>query len=355
MQTRIVFVLPQGSDAVSGGNIYNAALIGALLETVDVTVIGIDECDSRLRRGEPGLYFIDTLNLREFLALQAPTKEQMFALIVHHLASLEPGIKPDDPALGVEAQALERFVAYVATSPFTADHLVQRGVLRERIMTVVPGMFDVDTSERVYEPPLRALLVGNLIRRKAVLEFLDAVDRRIDDKDSFNLQVIGRTDIDRDYGKACEGLISRSPRLKRSVQMRGPVPYQQMGEYYRSANALVSAAEMETYGMALAEARAHGLPILALDRGYVRNHLTHGNNGMLFDSINALADGFVGLARTDAEMRGFFVRAQTLRAGANYPWRSVAKSFKTELESVMEFHRDALRFRQQQLANATDE
>jgi len=324
----LVFALPDGSDAVSGGNIYNAELIRELA----ATRMTFGECAEAVRRGTPGLYFIDTLNLREFLNLPPAQTGQQFALVVHHLPSLEPGIDPADESLQLEASALLRFDAFLTTSPFTAQVLAQKGIRAEKIMTVLPGVRLTDSEPRRYEPPLRAVMVGNLIRRKGILEFLAALESRAADADAFEIDIVGRLDMDVGYVGECRELLARSEPLGRLVRLRGAVPYDEMDQWYRTHNLFVSAAKMETFGMGLAEARAHGLPILALDRGHVRNHFTDGENGVLVDSIEALADNFMGLVREPRTIENLFSRAQGLRAGSDYGWKAAAARFRDELD-----------------------
>src|SRR5206468_2945410 len=98
---RLTFALPEGSDAVSGGNVYNDELVRALSEIVAVNVVGVEACRRALERGEPGVYFVDTLNLADVLSFPERTSAQILALLVHHLPSLEPGIDPGDRALAV--------------------------------------------------------------------------------------------------------------------------------------------------------------------------------------------------------------------------------------------------------------
>src|SRR5581483_5661898 len=134
------------------------------------------------------------------------------------------------------------------------------GVPPARIMVVTPGLHAVKIAPRVYAPPLRALAVGNLIPRKGLRELLRALASR---PAELVLDLVGRADLDPAYAAECAALAARD----RRVRLVGPVAHGGMSAIYASHHVLVSAATMETYGMALAEARAHGLPILALDRG----------------------------------------------------------------------------------------
>jgi glycosyltransferase involved in cell wall biosynthesis len=88
---------------------------------------------------------------------------------------------------------------------------------------------------------------------------------------------------------------------------------------------LVSGAGMETFGMALQEGGAHGLPILAMDGGYSRHHFTDGENGLLFKSTDGLARALVTLVRDESMMRGLFDRAQRSPREAS-SWKDAAET-----------------------------
>jgi glycosyltransferase involved in cell wall biosynthesis len=102
---------------------------------------------------------------------------------------------------------------------------------------------------------------------------------------------------------------------------------------YRQASVLVSAARMETYGMALQEARRYGLPILAHDGGNTRNHFEDGKNGHLYGAIDALADGCVALMRDGARARALFATAQAMRTDGSYTWQAAAASLVDQLDA----------------------
>ena len=327
----ITFLLPRGSEAISGGNIYNDQLIRALrAEGQQVTVLSIDEGARALGRRQPGCYLVDTLNLREILSL-APAPGQQLVLLVHHLPSLEPGVPAADPSLATEAAALARCRAFVATSPFTARLLASRGFAAERVLTLTPAAAVAGSQPRPYMAPLRALMVGNLIPRKAVLPLLEALAPRLTDGDAFSLDVVGRTDSDPGYAGRCQGLLRADPRLAAHVRLCGPVAFDRMGEVYGAAHLLLSAAEMETYGMALGEARGHHLPILALDRGNVASHLADGHPGRLLPTQAALADALLELARDSRRMAALFAEAQRRPAVADGGWPVRARQLLDQL------------------------
>ena len=348
MSQPLIFVLPEGSDQVSGGNLYNARLIAALrAASIPVASVSLEEGRARVGRGEAGRYFIDSLDLTASGDLPPPHAQQSFTLIVHHLPSLEPGgdVERASEALRAEQAALGRFDSYLATSPFTARYLISRGCPAERILTVPPAAPAPSSQPggappaRVHAPPLRALIAGNVIPRKAMRELFLALEPRIAPEDQLSIEVVGRLDLDPDYARRCRELTEGSARLASIVRYRGSLPPEQMPGQYRSANLFVSASRMETFGMALQEAHAHGLPILALDGGYARHHFTDGRDGLLFFSLEALADGLLALVRDSRRARTLFEHAQAsasadqLRREA-YDWPAAARRFLTQVAAL---------------------
>jgi glycosyltransferase involved in cell wall biosynthesis len=105
-----------------------------------------------------------------------------------------------------------------------------------------------------------------------------------------------------------------------------------MDDAYDRAHLLVSAAPMETFGMAIFEARAHGLPILAIDGGNAGRHFENGHDGISCASVSELARTLVELANDELRMRELFRRAQATRISSDYGWNEAALRFLAELE-----------------------
>lgn len=332
MATELVFALPARSDQVSGGNLYNEQLIRALARGDGITVMTVAECFARVEQGKAGFYFIDSLNLEDFHRFPAPRGEQYFGLMVHHLPSLEPGVDPADTALEVERATLPRFDVFLATSPLTAELLSQRGYDSKKILTVLPAP-PADTSAIPSPaPPFVFSMVGNLIPRKGVLELFECLALHLNATDRLCLELAGRSDLDPRYARACLD-VARGSQLRSIVHYLGPVPHDRIAECYRRAAGFVSASKMETFGMALQEASAFGLPILAVDAGYARHHFTPGENGLLFESVGALAQELLALTRDPARVHELFGNAQRLRLSSDYTWEKAAEIFSQELRN----------------------
>jgi glycosyltransferase involved in cell wall biosynthesis len=341
MQDRALsFVLPAGSELVSGGNLYNQHLIAALRARCAVRTLSVAEGLAALAGGAPGTYFLDTLNLGELLGcLEERRPGQQRILVVHLLPSMRPDMDPRNPAdaraLAIERAALPCFDAFLTTSDYTRGLLADAGVPARSIMTVPPAPPSPPPGGR---PPrsapdvVRGLMVGNLVAGKGVLPFLESLDAGVVAGDRFEIDLVGRTDMEPGYADACRRAITA--RLAGMVHVRGEVPYAEIGAWYGAASVLVSASQMESFGMALQEARAWGLPILACDAGNVRNQFEHGENGYLYAAIPDLAAGFLALVRDRARMERLFARAQETRLGSGYTWDDAALALLGALAQI---------------------
>ncbi|HEX6275974.1 MAG TPA: glycosyltransferase family 4 protein [Polyangiaceae bacterium] len=330
----LVFVLPPGSAEPSGGNVYNRELSRALAELVPVTLTTFAQADVALRTGKHGVFLFDTLELEATGALGPSAPGQVRLLVVHHLPSLEPSVRFDASDLARENEALARFDGFVATSDFTRELLVARGHTERGILTVPPAASPSASAIRIYAPPLSALLVANVIPRKGVLELFEALADVVRGELALSLRIVGGIGMAPAYVERCHRTLARSPALSAAVRFGGPVPYELMGATYDAAHVLVSASSMETFGMAIYEARAHGLPVLALDGGYVRHHFTDGENGVLCRTPHELAATLCELSEDERRMRALFDAAQGSRISAPYGWPEAAKRFLAELERV---------------------
>jgi glycosyltransferase involved in cell wall biosynthesis len=93
----------------------------------------------------------------------------------------------------------------------------------------------------------------------------------------------------------------------------------------RARDLLISASRMESYGMALAEARAAGTPILARSGGNAAAHVGANTGGELFADDAALAKAVVRLAREPGELRRRAVLARGARTART--WGDAASDF----------------------------
>lgn len=325
----LTFVLPGAAGVVSGGHLYNQRVLDALLAAGHRWDVCSLEEFRRRRCGADDVCFFDTIYLPDLAA--ADLAGVRAYLIVHHLASLAPedGRTSDEVFAEDEREPLSLFQGFVATSRFTAEYLVRRGFGEADIFVAPPApAVSAPLSRPIEDPgdaPLRVLVVANLVSRKRVLPFLEAV-LEAGDVHRLRLRIVGGTTLDPAYAERCRAL-ARDPAWDGAVEIVGQVDPTAMQAQYQWASVLVSAAEMETFGMALQEAVAFGLPIFAIDAGFVSNHVEQGVSGRVFADLASMVRGLSAYA-SDREARVRLERgARAHRVQGAASWSETARHF----------------------------
>ena len=177
-------------------------------------------------------------------------------------------------------------LAFVVPSPFLRGVLVRLGVAAERIGIVEPGA-EGELGAREPADRLRVVLVGNVTEGKGVLDLVEAL-RGVE---GVSLRVVGSTTADVEYAErvraAADGM---------DVELVGAVPHQRCLSLIAESDVLVSASRMESYGMAIADARACGVPVLAMRGGNVGNMVDVDSGGELVSDEEELAAALRRLA-----------------------------------------------------------
>jgi len=334
---KLFFVLPNDKQAPSGGNIYNARLIKALRQIGQpVTELSYTEYQSALSSNEPGIYGVDSLfveKLKSLSTLKGRSQHNFF--ILHHLESLHPSAgNVAEELFREEKKVLERFDSILVSSGFASDYLRQQGMTMP-IMTVEPALDRIIWHPPLPTPaPLRAIMVANLVERKGVYDFLKNLLEQGSPRDAFELTIVGRTDIEPLYAKSCQHLVQGSF-LRHHVTFKGPLTHQQTLAEYGKHHLLVSAAAMETFGMAIQEARAAGLPVLVREGGYSAQHIQEGSGKLCRNTVE-LAENFLHFCRNEHALKAFSAAALRARAEyAAYTWEQAATLFIQEFRHFL--------------------
>lgn len=337
MNLPLFFVLPTDEGFLSGGNLYNHHLLQALRSRASgLEVADPETASDRLDRNPEAVVVVDSAVLDVVPDLADRSRGPLLVL-VHHLTSFETTIQAAE-ARAREDDLLRGAHGFIAYSPFTRNALRERFGPSLPILNVPPALAVVPSVETpsVLGDPTRCLVVGNVIRRKGVLDLLDRLAERLLPEDTFTLHVVGSGALEADYFQACRARIETTPALRSRIELVGEVSPEEMQSWYNRSSVLVSASEVETYGMALAEARAFGLLILALRGGHVAAHLPDDDHGLLFDSLDGLADGLLSLARSPEDLRRRVLRAQGVRKVDGYDWEHAAESLLEQLHAHLD-------------------
>jgi glycosyltransferase involved in cell wall biosynthesis len=324
------FVVPDLAGPNTGGTVYNRELVGALRQGgAAVAVLDVAGAERAVRAGEPGRYWVDTLFLEAVPTLAAQSHAgQRVGLIAHYLPGLvRYGARVTRKELSLaEIAALDGARAFLAPSALMRRTLVGLGVAERSVAVVEPGTF----ATRLAALPapsatLRALVVAHLVAGKGVARLLSALATRIAANDRLTLELIGRDDADPAYASACR-VFSTAPSLRGRVTLASALTPREVVARLAASDLVLSASQFESFGMALAEARTLGVPIVARRGGNVESLVDPESGGELVADASSVAAACLALCRDRVELG---VRREMAQKNARTPraWSQVADEF----------------------------
>lgn len=331
-----VFVVPDDHERISGGNLYNRSLIAACQAIGrPVEVVRHGELWAVRPPSRAVDVIIDSV-LHPSVGRIAGRllRDSRTFLLLHHLPSFEPE-RASGATIARETALLAPLDGFIATSGWTARKLRHERQEMRPILVLPPApVLDVTgPTPPPPAPPLRASMVASLMPCKGVLAFLEALASRVSGEDDFTLTVLGRDDFDPGYARACRALAARAP-LRGRVRIRAPVPAARMPGLHSRSHVLISASSTETYGMAVAEARAFGRFVLARHAGNLRQHLRQPEAGRLCGTVDELARHFIGLVRDPVSLRATAAAAYRARRRRQATWPALARRLVTALDGA---------------------
>lgn len=254
--------------------------------------------------------------------------------LVHHPLALETGLSPAeiDKLFESERAALAAAHSVIVTSPYTSDRLSEDyDVPPESITVAPPGTDRGVPAEGSIDGTIRLLSVGAVVPRKG-FDILIAALAPIADL-PWRLAIAG--DLTRDAATVAklEADIAQH-KLADRIDLLGAVSPERVGALYSSSDIFVLASHFEGYGMAYAEAMAHGLPIIGTTGGATMDTVPP-NAGVLVDpgDVKALTRALKMLIESEKERRWFASGA--LEASVDLPtWKDTARIVATALEEI---------------------
>jgi len=284
--------------------------------------------------GRDDVLVIDGLALSAFET--GPTPRQGRTLVLCHMpVAEEVGIAAPvrESLAAAETERLRRADRIVATSAVVARSLAARGIPAERIGVVEPGT-DPAPGHATRTPTgdvVRILAVGAVTRVKGHATLVRALARLADLP--WRLRIIGSTRAEPETVRALRSDVARAG-LGRRVRLDGERPHERVLAAYRTADLFVQPSRFESYGMALAEALAHGLPLVATRVGGIPA-TPAGAAALLVPPGDeaALADALRGVIG-DAARRRELAEAARRHASELPTWDEAVRRFARELETA---------------------
>ncbi len=228
---------------------------------------------------------------------------------------------------------LYRRAAFHAISESTRDDLVRRGVPRERIEVIYPGVDaawycpDAGTPKAL-RPTF--LYLGRLKRYKGVEMALRALAAACRSGADLALDIAGQGD-DRPRLERLAGALGVADRTR----FLGFVSAAEKRRLMRQAWAVVLPSPKEGWGISNVEAGACGTPALASDSPGLRESVRHGETGFLVPhgDVPALAARMLELARDPGLVARLGAAARVFAAGLS--WERAAAATEAHLERIV--------------------
>ncbi|HSE52086.1 MAG TPA: glycosyltransferase family 4 protein [Gemmatimonadales bacterium] len=261
-----------------------------------------------------------------------------FCAIVPHLFGTTAFQEASWPAAATVALAeqpiprLYRRAGFHAISESTRDDLVGRGIPRERVRVIHPGI-DAESYAPVSgldrtEPPT-FLYVGRLKRYKGVEVAIRALAEARRERPDLTLDIAGSGD-DGDRLRQIAAALG----LGDAVRFLGFVTEERKRQLFRAAWANLFPSPKEGWGLTVMEAAACGTPSVASDSPGLRDSVRPGETGFLVPHGDALA-----LARRMLELAGDRALVERLGAAARrhalaWSWDDAAAATEAHLTSL---------------------
>ncbi|MEU1191581.1 glycosyltransferase family 4 protein [Streptomyces sp. NPDC005859] len=239
----------------------------------------------------------------------APEAERLRLVVLVHLPlGDERGLAPEVAAeLDAKERAVLRSVpAVVATSDWAVRRLVSHhGLAPERVHVAAPGA-DIAPLASGTDGVSRLLCVASVTPRKGQHRLVEALAAARDLP--WSCVCVGGLGQDPEYVVHLRGLIAKHG-LQDRLELAGPKAGAELDAAYASADLMVLTSYAETYGMAVTEALARGIPVLATDVGGLPEAVGRAPDGGVPGILVPPEDP----AALAAELRGWFGEADVRR------------------------------------------
>lgn len=349
-----IFVAPGPLDARTGGYIYNRRIAEGLRE--HGWLVGLLELDASFpypthaALDHAGLALaaipagtvtvVDSLALGAMPELIAREASRLpLVALVHQPLAAAIGLEQHIAARFEEGErrALHSVSLVMATGTAAVPLITKYGIGSEQVVVVEPGTDRASSSvERTLSRPtaihpLELLTVATLNAGKGHELLLEA------------LALVG----DVPWRLTCAGSLARDPatvrrvreavaklRLQDRVSLLGDLDDRALATCYDRADIFVLATYRETYGMAVAEALAHGLPVVATMTGAIPE-LVGDDAGLLVPvgDTAALAEA-LGRALGDDALRARLAQGARLRSEQLPTWNEACRRMEAALSRL---------------------
>jgi len=267
-------LIPEAGAWVTGGNVYNAEILARAPRGCEIRIRQLEGSErrssgqGRASARAPRAVVVDSLLLGHsglLPRLERDYPEVSWVLLVHSLDLMQ---EPPGPRAETERTALPWFRAFVVTSEFSASALVRDGIDRSRVRVVTPGLGPVFRQRFATRPACRSipaiLCVASRLPGKGLLELIELLGSLQEER--WRCTIVGDSRLAPAHA-AAEARAVAERGLGDRIRFLPPRPQPALLECYDEHDIFVLPSRFETYGMAVMEAIARGLPVLAFATG----------------------------------------------------------------------------------------
>jgi glycosyltransferase involved in cell wall biosynthesis len=327
------FLVPEGIDddlRVSGGNVYDRRLADALrARGIDVRAVPVavnrvtDAARAMSALPHDALVLVDgLLAVAASDVLQAHASRLRIVVLAHMVASALPGSSAPDRVRTAERErvALQAPRRVIATSEWTRAELVARRLAEsDRIAVALPGTGPAMAASGSGSGG-RLLCVGAVAPHKGQDVLVNAL-AGMTDLLGWRCTIAGSLDADPEFADRV-GAMVRAAGIGDRVDLAGVLTGRELEDAYRHADLVVAPSRSESYGMAIADALARGIPVVAARVGGVPEAIAGSRGGILVRPDDPVAMRAV-LRRSQAD-RGWsaVLKAEAMRSRSVFATRT---------------------------------
>ena len=198
------------------------------------------------------------------------------------------------------------------------DDLARPHIHHDRVTSIPNGAALPDRVAPTGSRPgnLKLLSIGRLVFRKGFQDIIQALDLVKQERSDFQLDIVG-------YGRdeaAIRAALAAST-VADCVNLCGRVEYERLSDYYLGADAYLFYGRREGSSLAMIDAAAYGLPIVASDHPGNRTFVRHEENGFLVEHGNhrALAGAVLELLRQRERLADFGRKSRAIAEAYSWP------------------------------------
>ena len=348
MASPLVFVVPGQLGTLTGGSVYNKRMIDTLRQ--HYKPIDVCELDNSFPKPTPtaldhaknalaalptdSIVVIDGLALGaipEIVTLEA--SRLCIVALVHLPIAKGIGLEQETAIefATSEQRALSACTAIVVTGRTALDMLLTYGLTPNRITVVEPGTNPASLAIGSQPGELQLLSVATLSPGKGHAILLQALANLVHHQ--WHLTCVGNLTRYPATVKQVRSLIHEF-KLHDRVSLVGELEETELEQYYSKADVFVLPTLLETYGMAVAEALARGLPVISTTTGAIPQ-LVGNDAGILVPvgNLALLTRALEKMIANEAIRISFSKGARRVRKVLPN-WKHAASSFATVLEKL---------------------